>query len=141
MNILDKLFGIIFARYRRKLGDSKIESAWYQASNKVVAYIGSPILAVEFLIFAIIYFPLVKGSVFDNKRSIVIMGTTIFLVVAYSLGRGFRAFLADPPVLTSTEAPAETRFVFWIRIISFGMSGAACLVAFTLHKAGFPVIR
>jgi hypothetical protein len=30
VKILDKLFQIVFARYRRKLGDSKLQSAWFR---------------------------------------------------------------------------------------------------------------
>jgi hypothetical protein len=141
VSIVNKLFCIIFARYRRKLGDLNIESAWFQANSKVTAYLGSPIIAAEFLIFLILYFPLIKGTAFDSKPAILALSTAICLLVAYSIGRGFRAYLSDPPRLDAAETSAETRFIFWFRAVSIGLFCSSCLVAFAVHRAGFPFIR
>jgi len=108
VSIVNKLFCIIFARYRRKLGDSIIESAWLQANSKVTAYLGSLIIAAEFLIFLVLYFPVIKGTAFDSKPAIVASGTAICLLVAYSIGRGFRAYLSDPPRWDALGKPVST---------------------------------
>jgi hypothetical protein len=141
MKIVDRLFEIIFSRYRRKLGESNIESAWYQASNRVTAYISSPILAVEFLILVVVYFPVIRGTVLDSRSALLLTGTGIFLIASFIVGRGFRRFLTNPPSLVSEETRSDTRFVFIFRAVSFGTIGAVCLVAFALHKGGFPAIR
>lgn len=141
MTIIDKLFAIIFARYRRKLGDAKIESAWYRANNRVVGYLLFPIAAILYFIFAIIYFPVVKGSAFDHRRPLILVGAAIYVISAFALGRGFNVFLKNPPRLNSEETDAESRFVFWFRAICYGLFGVACLIAFALHDAGFPVIH
>jgi hypothetical protein len=141
MSIINKLFCVIFARCRRKLGDSNIESAWFEANSKVTAYLGSLIIAAEFLIFLFLYFPLIKGTAFDSKPAIVASGTAICLLVAYSIGRGFRAHLSDPPRLNAAETSGETRFIFWFRAVTIGVFGLSCLLAFAMHRAGFPIFR
>ena len=141
MSIVNKLFCIIFARYRRKLGDLNIESAWFQANSKVTVYLGSLVIAAEFLIFLVLYFPLIRGTAFDRKPAIVALGTAICLLVAYSVSRGFRAYLSDPPRLDAAETSADTRFIFWFRAASIGSFGSSCLLAFAMHRAGFPIIR
>jgi len=101
VTIIDKLFAIIFARYRRKLGDAKIESAWYRANNRVVGYLLFPIAAILYFIFAIIYFPVVKDSAFDHRRPLILVGAAIYVISAFALGRGFNVFLKNPPRLNS----------------------------------------
>jgi membrane protease YdiL (CAAX protease family) len=140
VNILDRLFRILFARYRRKLGDSNLEAAWYRASNDLAMYIGSPILALEFAIFVILYIPLIKDSAFDSRQTVLIVGSAIFFACAYSLGRGFRKYLSDLPTLEAGESASDSRFISWFRAVSLGLFGLVCVSAFALHKAGFPAI-
>jgi len=103
VNILDRLFQILFARYRRKLGDSNLEASWYRASNDLGMNIGSPILALEFAVFVLLYVPLIKGSALDSRSSILMTGAAVFFACAY-------------------------------------LFGLVCVLAFALHKAGFPAI-
>lgn len=140
MKVVTRLFVIIFSRYRRKLGDSRIDSAWYQANNRVAAYMSIPILAIESLVFVAIYMPVIRGTVFDDRRIIILSGTVIFVITSYVAGRGFRRFLMDPPPLVPMEPSSDSRFVFFFRAISFGMLGLILAIAFALHQAGFPII-
>src|ERR1700691_4277094 len=45
MEMLDKVFQILFARTRRQMGDSNLEWAWRSASNKVAGYLALPFRA------------------------------------------------------------------------------------------------
>jgi hypothetical protein len=134
------LFQILFARYRRKLGDSNLEAAWYRASNDLAMYIGSPILALEFAVFVLLYVPLIKGSALDSRPLILMIGAAVFFACAYSLGRGFRKYLNDLPKLEASESASNSHFISQFRAVSLGLFGLVCVLAFALHKAGFPAI-
>jgi hypothetical protein len=141
MEILDKLFQIVFARHRRKLGDSQLQSAWFQASSKVTAYLGWPIVTAEAILTVLIYSRVIKGTAFDSKRALVIVIATVGIALAYCLSRRFRKYSADPPFLPPAESPAETRFVFLFRAISVGAFVVTCVVGYILHEIGAPVLQ
>jgi len=140
VKIVDKMLRILFARYRRKLGDSNIGSAHFQANNKLAAYLGFLIVAFEIVLLAIIYVPFVKGSAFDSRGTIISAMTIIYIVVTCLLMRGSSVLVRNPPRLTESETLSEARYAFWFRALSLGSFVLSCVFAFILHRLGFPVI-
>lgn len=141
MEMLDKVFLVIFARNRRKKGDSNLESAWYLASYKMSAYIGWPVAAATLVLAAATYALTRAGSPSAHKHLGELMAAAVWLMAAYLLDRRFRKYLSNPPTLTSQESPHEWRLVVGFRAASLGFFALTCLVGFLLHRAGFHFIQ
>ena len=141
MGMLDRVFLVVFARYRRKKGDSSLESAWHVASYKVSAYISWPIAAIT-LVFVVVAYTLVRaGSPIDHKRFGQILAVAAWLIAAFLLDRRFRKYLADPPALSPEESRIEKQLVLRFQALSFAIFAMTCLIAFLLHHAGFRFIQ
>jgi hypothetical protein len=137
MGMLDRVFEVIFARYRRDLGDSNIESAWRRTSNKVSAYVAWPVVAVSAALTVMTYSLLGIGSPIEHKRSVQLIAVFAGLAVAVMLDRRFRKYLATPPPLASEESHIEAQFALWFHASAIGSFILTCCVGFLLHRAGF----
>lgn len=141
VEMLDRVFLIVFARYRRQIGDSNIASAWQRACYKVAGYISWP-LAVTTLVSVVVAYALIRtGSPADHKRFGQIAAVVVWLVVVVLLNRRFRKYLSDPPALASEESRTEKQLVLRFRVLSFGVFALTCLIGFVLHRAGFRFIQ
>jgi hypothetical protein len=136
MEILDRVFQVIFARYRRKLGESNLESAWRRATNRVSGYLVLPIAATAGALVLMMYAFTGAGTAAEHKRSVQMITVVAGVVVFYLLDQRFRKYLQTPPALPSVEARADTQLVFWFRVIAVGIFALTCLVGFFLHQAG-----
>jgi len=138
MELIDKIFLVVFARYRRKVGESNLESAWRSASNKVSGYVAIPIVAV-FLILIMATFSLKRiGAPIDSstQRAAQFVAGVSAVVIAVILDRHFKRYLLEPPGLASEESESEKRLVFIFRVIAIGMFVLACLTGLLLHETG-----
>jgi hypothetical protein len=141
MEIIDKVFQVVFARYRRKLGDSNLESAWRRAINTVSGYLVLPVAAAVLVLIAMTYSYMGTGTPNEHKQTGQIIAGTAGVVIFYLFRRRFRKYLSFPSVLASLEARADTRLVFWFRATAVGIFALTCLVGFLLHQAGFRFLQ
>ena len=136
MQMLDKVFQIVFARFRRRLGDSRVEFAWRRASTTVSGYLVLPIAAVAAILVAIGYAATGAGTHAEHGRTgqFLAMGTTV--LVAVLLDRRFRRFLLVIPLLTPEESREDARCLFRFRVATIGIFVLACAAIFALHRLG-----
>jgi hypothetical protein len=135
MNMLDRVFLVFFARWRRKKGSCNLESAWFNASYRVSTYISWPLAAAALILVALAYAVFGTGSPTDHKHTGQIIGVIAWLVAGFLLDRRFKKFLNDPPALTHEESASDKQLVFRFRAISLGLFAVTCLVDYLLHRA------
>lgn len=135
MNTLDRVFLVVFARWRRKKGSSNLESAWFNASYRVSTYISWPIAAAALILVALAYTLFRTGSPAAHKHIVQIIGVIAWLLVGFLLDRRFKKFLYDPPALTHDESTSDKQLVLRFRAISLGVFAVTCLVGYLLHRA------
>ena len=136
MAILDRVFLIVFARYRREKKGSNLESAWYAANYKVSMYVTWPIAAAAVVLIAIIYSLVSLGTQADHKKMAQIVAVIAWVVAAVSLDRRFRKYLYDPPPLIPEESISDRQLVFRFRSVLFGAFVLTCATGMLLHLAG-----
>ena len=135
MNTLDRVFLVVFARYRRKKGSSNLESAWFNASYRVSAYISWPIAAAALILVALVYALFGTGAPASHRHTAQVIGVISWLLAGFLLDRKFRKFLYEPPALTQEESASDKQLVFRFRAIAFGVFVVTCLVGYLLHHA------
>jgi hypothetical protein len=128
------VFVVVFARFRRKLGDGGLESAWRRASNSVTAYASWAVVAISVLVLMLIDWSM--GIPLAQKRTFQLVAVAVGISAAFALDYRFRKYLVAPGPLTETESPADGHLVTWFRCTSVGVFCIVCLVGFALHRAG-----
>ena len=141
MEILDKVFAVLFARFRRQMGDANLEAAWRRASLRVSASVGWPMAATLVMVMAVFYAVAAVGSPPEHKRWGQLIAGAIGVLIAMRLERRFRPYLADPPALSAEESSSEARLVFWFRAVCYSVFGGICLIGFLLHESGVRVLQ
>ena len=141
MKILDKAFQIIFARFRRKMGDSNLEAAWIRARNKVAWYVGMLIAAATVILVAALYSVSKVGTHLDNRRSAQLIAAAAFIIGMFLLNQRFKKFLSNPPAVPPQEARTDWQFLFWYRVVVIGIFCLTCLVGVVLHETGVSFLR
>jgi len=138
MEIIDKVFLVVFARYRRKVGDSDVSAAWRGASNKVTGFLVLPVAAFMVLIALTFYWirgieaPIDQHDKFVTQVGAVVIGLAIIAL----LERRFKKYLLSPPALTSEESRDERMLVIWFRAIAISSFVLVCLIGVFWRKAG-----
>ncbi|MGH9554158.1 MAG: hypothetical protein ACRD3W_32570 [Terriglobales bacterium] len=127
---LDRVFLIVFARYRRKLGDANVEFAWRRASNMMSGYLLWPTASVTAILVTLVYSLVGFGFQGEYRRLMQIAGAVSALLMVFALNRHFKGFLLAPPRLTPSEAPKEARLLFWFRVLSVCTFVLTCLMFF-----------
>ena len=122
LNVIDRVFLVIFARYRRKAGTTGIESAWRSASNKVTGLLILPLVSLGTVMTLAVYSFKGIGAHIDGTvmRAIQAVGGVAIVVIAMMLDRRFKEFLLAPPEVSAAEAPDERRLVFSFHVIGAG---------------------
>jgi len=136
LHLLDVTFEVVFARFRRKLGDSNLQLAWRRASNTVSGYLILPIAAVATVAIAILHASTGMGSHNDHRLSSQIVAMAAVLVTAVLLDRRFRKFLDPVPLLAPHESIEDRRRLFWFRISTVGLFFPVCAVGFSMQLGG-----
>lgn len=137
MDILDKVFQLIFARFRRKYGDSQIEFAWRRASYRMTIYTCLTVCACV-AIFMVGGYSLLKiGTPAEHRRWSGIAAGIIGLITSVLLDRRFKKYLISPPPLSAIETNEEARYIFNFIAASFGIFVLTCLAGYLLHRAGW----
>jgi len=121
----DRFFKIVFARYRRELGESQITDAWWQAYYNVAADIVIRTAAIALFIQDLSFLGIAKGSSFEHLRfsrtALVATGVASILL----LGLRFRKYLEAVPELDPQEYGSDTDFVSEFRMVGYVLLGMA----------------
>jgi hypothetical protein len=141
MEILERVFQILFARMRRKMGDSNLERAWRSASNKVAGYLALPLSAGTAVLIVVVYAISGEGTRIEHRHWAQLAAVTAAVLVIVLLNRRFRKYLSIPPLLPIAESHADARLLFWFRAISYGSVALTCLIGLLLHHAGFRFLQ
>lgn len=136
MNILDRVFELNFARFRRKLGDDAAYSAWRRASLGVTTYVAAVISACISLVFILSYALMHRGTPTEHRRGVVIVGIVVYLGISMLLEQRFKKYLTILPKLIPNESDTETRHIFLFRAVSVGIFLFICLIGYLFHLAG-----
>jgi hypothetical protein len=91
MNEIDRVFRVTFARWRRKLGDSNLESAWRRASNSMSGFILFPTAAIVIPLSLFVMAMTQRGYSPAVKQTIQIVGVLVWFSISFLLERRFRA--------------------------------------------------
>lgn len=141
MEILDKVFEVLFARFRREMGEANLESAWRRASFRVSTFVGWPLAVTLVMLMAVFYAVVAVGSPPEHKRWGQLIAGVLGVLLSLRLDRRFRKYLAAPPKLSAEESPLERRLVFWFRTTCYAVFGLVCLVGFLLRENGVQVLQ
>jgi hypothetical protein len=136
MTSLDRVFQIIFARYRRELGDGRIEFAWRRTCNDVWWSLAWPTAAVTFILVVLTCVATGAGTLSDHRRYELISGAISFLIVSSLLKQRFKKFLLSAPQVPEVESPSDRRYVFWFRAILRGGAVLVGAMIYAAHEAG-----
>jgi hypothetical protein len=139
--VLDRVFDIVFARYRRKMGDSDSIAPWRLARNTVSGYVATAFTGVTALLVLVIGSAFGLGSKADHKHWAQITGVLTWVLVAIWLNRRFQPVLIRPALLTPHESRHEKWLVFRFRAICIALLVCVGLLAFLLRKAGVPAFQ
>lgn len=136
IGIVDRIFVVVFARYRRKMGDGAISIAWNKARSNLLGYLIFPIVALTSVLVLVLYYvnglrlPLDKQDrlIAQIVVGVVVLGLNVFLK------RRYRSYLAMPPSLSPREPPNDSRVLLLFRAGSVGFFLAICLLGFALYR-------
>jgi hypothetical protein len=136
VEMMDKIFLTMFARYRRQLGDSGLNAAWVRAVGKVSGFLILPMVAISLVAVISVYLATGWGTPADHMRWGKFGGGIGWLVVAFLLQARFSKYLQDLPTLPQQESPTARRLVLRFRVFCFGIFAATCATGFVLHEVG-----
>jgi hypothetical protein len=136
MDTFDRVFQILFARFRRRYGDSQIQFAWRRAGYTMTIYTTFAVSAC--VAISVIYgCSLLKiGTPAEHRKFGGIAAGVVVLLVSFLFDGRFRKYLSSPPLLSSQETEGEARYVLSFCAVSFGIFLLICLIAYFLHSAG-----
>lgn len=138
MGLIDRVFVVVFARYRRKTGDSDLESAWRTASFRVSGYLVLPIAALTVLSTLAIYSLKRLGEPIDRQGTLLtqVAAVVIGLLVTVLLDKRFKKYLLNLPELSTDESRAEKLLIVKFRVIAVGIFSLVCAICFLWFKSG-----
>jgi hypothetical protein len=136
MQMVDRVFQVIFARYRRQLGETRLEAAWRRATNTVSAYVAWPVVAASAAVVMGAYSLLGAGAPAQHKRLVQVVAVASGLLTAFLLDRHFKQYLSAPQALAYEESHADAQLVFRFHAICIGIFVTTCALGYALHRAG-----
>jgi hypothetical protein len=136
MNLLDSLFQIIFARYRRRLGDGNLTIAWRRARTTLLLYLAPSIAAAIAILVVVVYGLTGTGTHLEHKIWGRAIAAPVVILVVVLLHTRFRRYLLRPPALSSEETKAQRRLVRRFYLASLAIFCATCLMGYLLRRAG-----
>ena len=136
MELIDRIFLTVFARYRRKLGESELSAAWMRSVTKVAGFLILPVVAVTCILLIAMYLLTGAGTPADHKRWCTMTVIVSWLAMAFSLQARFNKYLNQPPILSLAESVADKHAVMWFRLACNGLFVALVVAGFVCHAAG-----
>jgi hypothetical protein len=120
METLDRIFLIIFGRFRRKLGNSNIASAWNRANYKVAGYMLWLISSVTMIVVVLSYCLTGGGAPARQKQSAQVIGVVTWFAFSFLLNRRYLKYLSNPPQLAAKESIQDRQLLTQFRIFCVG---------------------
>ena len=131
----------MFARYRRKIGDSDIIAPWRLARNTVAEYVASAFTGLTVVLVLVVASSAGIGAKADHRHRAQITTVLTWVIVATWLNRRFQSVLIRPAVLASNESREERRLVFKFRAICIVLLFGVAVLGFLLGKVGVPAFQ
>lgn len=135
MELIDRVFLTVFARYRWTMGESRVNSAWVRAVGKVTGFLILPAVALAFVLVILTYLLSGSGTPADHMRWGKITAIAGWLAIAFLLQARFTKFLRIPPPIAQ-ESHKDRRTVILFRAICVGLFLSICVVAVLLGAVG-----
>jgi hypothetical protein len=139
--VLDRVFDIMFARYRRKMGDSDIIAPWRLARNTVAGYVASAFTGLTVVLVLVVGSSAGIGAKADHRHWAQITAVLTWIIVATWLNRRFQSVLIRPALLAPNESHEEKYLVFKFRAICIVLLFAVAVLGFLLRKVGVSAFR
>lgn len=117
---VDKTFLILFSRARRDIGGEHVKHAWRSAINKLAGYVALLAIVLVASAFFLVHVFVRAGSLPIEKETGQGAAIVIFMIGYVVLYRRYRGLAEHPPALQPDESAAQTRYLFWVRVIVFG---------------------
>lgn len=141
LDALDTFFILLFARYRRRLGDAQIETAWRRACSDVWwarALVSCSLVVVGiFVLYALTG----MGTPKEHQQWVLYGGIGGYVVTIATLRRRFRKFLVEVPQIRATELVSDTRYVRLFRIMLYSIGSVIVMAIWILRKQHLAVLK
>ena len=117
---VDQVFAVWFARYRRRLGEARLRSAWRAAAYRASGYVLTWTVATFSLAACAIRW--LQGSPLSREFASATMtvGVVLVTLVVVLLDRRWERFFSNPPALTDSESRRERLLVTLFRGLGVG---------------------
>jgi hypothetical protein len=130
LETIDRVFVIWFARYRRRLGEPTLRSAWNGASFRVSGYLMFPtvgsVLLGTLVIHGLFGIPVSRQAQLASQLAGVIL-MAVFIVL---FDRRWKKFLSNPPEIAELESRSDKLLVWAFR--TFAVMSALLVVVVIL---------
>ena len=140
LDTLDKVFEVVFARFRRKMGDRNLEAAWRRASIRVLTYVGWAMAAVLIVLLAVFFTYFAVDVPPEHKRWGQMLAAAVGVLISILLDRRFTKYLAAPPQLSQQESSIDALLVLRFRAACYAVFAIVCVVGFLLHESGARIL-
>jgi hypothetical protein len=141
MKVLDRVFDIVFAKYRRKMGDSDIIAPWRLARNTVAGYVASAFTGLTVVLGLVVGSSAGIGAKEDHRHWAQIIAVITWVIVATWPNQRFKSVLICPALLTPNETREEKWLVFKFRAICIVLLFGVAVLGLLLRKAGVPAFQ
>jgi len=141
MTLLDRLFLVVFARYRRRMGASNDEAAWRRASNSVTLFFVFPVAVGVLGLATLSYWWTGLGSHAEHRKWAQIVAGAVGLGLALLLDRRFQRYRSAPPLLGSEESRSDCRLVLTFRVLSIGLVVVIWIIGVLIRKSELGVLN
>jgi hypothetical protein len=121
MGVIDEVFKIVFARYRRRFGEAQRGAAWSRACYELTGYLSWSVGGATFLGLFVVANVIPRELPFDHRRWGMILAGAAILGLGLSLNRRFAPYREQPPVLAAAELPLERWLVWRFRALSLAV--------------------
>lgn len=136
VELTDRIFLTVFARYRRRLGDINLRWAWVRALGEVAGFLIPPVSVLAFVLIILAYALSGRGSPADHMRCGKATTVVIWLGIAFILQARFTRYLKDPPPLRVEESSEDRQALRTFHGICIGIFLAGCAAAVALNLLG-----
>jgi hypothetical protein len=136
MNTVDEVFKVLYARFRRRYGETRRKTAWDLATYRLISYLAWGVAGAVGVVMIVTGAFIPAGSPAEHRRWGMYLAGCVAVVVIISIHRHLKPYLDQPPVLTATESKAETWLVRRFRALSFGFFALAAAIGLLCKHFG-----
>ena len=134
--VLDRVFEIMFARFRRRYGEAQLRFAWGQAASATSGFLVLPIAAAVIVGTALSYGFVRLGTPDQHTHFGSLLGVLAMLSTFVLLRIRFKKYLVFPPTLSDIESPSDRKYIFWFRASTVTIFIVVCLAGYLLRRNG-----